>query len=219
MWDRYFSFLLFFGCVTDNDFDIPPISSVVLANNSISCLTEDFEDYDANFNQFSSYINHVSKGPKLWTVQRFISSSYIEASAYGTNRSVRHQFLLPIDFDKADAISFKTKDGYNNGDPLKIYYTNTFQISDYRNNLNLPTKDANLFTDITNKFTISTGSVDGYAKKFIDSGVLNFSTIGASSTGFIVFEYDNTPVAEEFVTTTIQIDDIVIKDNENLGCE
>ena len=212
--------LLFTTCVDKNDFTIPSIDSVTLANNSISCLNEDFEKYEVNFNQFSNYINHVSKGGKLWTVQRYISSSYIEASAYGSNRINIHQFLIPIDFSKADAISFKTKDGYNNGNPLKIYYTNSFQISDYRHQMYLPTKDTNKFTDITNKFAISTGSIDGYAKKYIDSGVVNFSTLGASGTGFIVFEYDNTPVVDsEYVTTTIQIDDIQIIDNENLSCK
>lgn len=214
----YLSFFSFFGCASNNNFDIPPISATTLANNSISCLMEDFESYDANFNKFSNYINHVSKGSSTWTVQRFIVSSYIEASAYGSNRTNISQFLIPIDFSKADAISFKTKDGYNNGNPLKIYYTNSFQISNYRNNLFLPTKDTSLFTDITNLFKISTGNTTNYAKTFTDSGTVNFSTLNASGTGFIVFEYDNSPTNKEYVTTTIQIDDIKITDNENLGC-
>ncbi|MFA9290325.1 MAG: hypothetical protein ACEQSF_03765 [Solirubrobacteraceae bacterium] len=215
------SLLLFLSCISTENFDIPKIEKDILIKNSISCLNESFNNYEVNSNQFNNLINHVSKGGKLWTVQKFIANNgYLESSAYGINKKMVHQLLIPIDFTKADAISFLSKDGYYNGNPLKIYYTTQFQIDQYRFNEVLDTSNSNIFTDITNNFAISNGSTDGYAKKFINSGIYTFPKNNTAVTGFLIFEYSNMPISgKEYITTTIQIDDIIILDNETLNCK
>ena len=100
----------------------------------------------------------------------------------------------------ANTFSFKSKDGYNNGAVLKVYYTNNYT----------PGTDLSTATlvDITSQFTISTGNTSGYGTTFISSG--NYSIPAAvTGNGFFIFEYSGTNVAPA-VTTTMQIDDIVV---------
>ena len=54
------------------------------------------------------------------------------------------------------------QDGFNDGDPLKVYYS-----TDYIPGGNM--SQATL-VDITSKFVIATGSKTGYATNFTDSG-------------------------------------------------
>ena len=109
----------------------------------------------------------------------------------------RTLFAVPVDFDNMMRFSFKTKDGYYNGDVLKVYYS-----TDYKPNAINPT-----LVDITSAFTISRGTTSGYAPSFIDSGIWEKpSTL--SGRGFIIFEYIG---GGSSPTTTTQVDDIVVQ--------
>lgn len=171
----------------------------------LASFTEDFESYEAgvvNYNPgpsttFPKYINEVLSGPRYWSITSFGGNKYIQMSAHNTNSACKAYFIVPANLTNA-TLSFKTKDGYNTGAALKVYYT-----TDYTAHSNLT--DATL-VDITSNFTIATGSTTGYATDFTNSGT---HTITAGGNGFIIFEYSGTHPSG--VTTTYQIDDIVVQ--------
>ena len=104
---------------------------------------------------------------------------------------------MPVDFTAANTISFKTKDGYNNGNVLKVYYSTNYVPGSNMGQATL--------VDITSNFTIASGTVTGYATSFTNSGSYAIPTT-VTGNGFLIFEYSGTST----ITTTMQIDDIVV---------
>lgn len=165
----------------------------------LGAFTENFESYTATTTgaAFPKYINDAAIGSKYWDVASFSSNKYIKASAYNSGCSKAY-FIVPVDFSSAKNISFKSQDGYNDGDPLKVYYS-----TDYIPGANV--SQATL-VDITSKFKISTGNTTGYAASFLSSGTYTFPET-LMGNGYVIFEYNGTTG----ITTTMQIDDIVVK--------
>src|SRR5690606_35138048 len=64
----------------------------------------------------------------------------------------------------------------------------------------------------TSSFTISSGNTNGYGVNFVPSGSYDLSSLNGG--GVIIFKYEGNPS----VTTTMQIDDIQIVDNQNPDC-
>ena len=182
------------------DIDLyPPIVGTALVYDTT--LNEPFTSYTTTNQQiFPKYINDAAVGSRYWQVKTFSGNKYIQMSSFGgapeANRSL---FIVPVNMTTANTLSFKTKDGFNNGAVLKVYYTTNYvpgtQISSATLN------------NITSSFTIASGTVTGYATNFTNSGTY---TIPASVTGngFFVFEYVGN--GSGGATTTMQIDDIVI---------
>ena len=96
--------------------------------------------------------------------------------------------------------SFQTKDGFNDGAVLRVYYSTNYTAGGN-------VSDATL-VDITSSFQIATGSTSGYATNFTNSG--NF-TIPSNLTGngFFIFEY--TGQDDTGVTTTMQLDNVKVQ--------
>jgi hypothetical protein len=174
----------------------------------LSSYTENFESYNpdvicyvpesnCDYLTFSKYITDAVTGPRYWAVTSFGGNKYIQMSAHNTNSAAKSYFILPVNFDGSTTLSFKTKDGYNNGSALKVYYSTDYTAKSV-------IADATL-VDITSNFTIATGSTGGYAANFTNSGT---HTITATGNGFIIFEYTGSHPGG--VTTTMQIDDITI---------
>lgn len=187
--------------LTNNRLDIdlyPPIVGTALVYDTT--LNEPFTSYTTTNQQiFPKYINDAAVGSRYWQVKTFSGNKYIQMSSFGgTPEANRSLFIVPVNMTTANTLSFKTKDGFNNGAVLKVYYTTNYvpgtQISSATLN------------NITSSFTIASGTVTGYATNFTNSGTY---TIPASVTGngFFVFEYVGNGSG---TTTTMQIDDIVI---------
>lgn len=161
---------------------------------------ETFDGFAVNNRIFPGYINDAFAGSRYWEIKNFGNNNYIQMSANASNEVNTAFFMVPVDFTTANTISFKTKDGFNNGNVLKVYYTTNYT----------PGTDVTAATlvDITSQFIIATGTASGYANNFTNSG--NYS-IPASVTGngFLIFEYAGTGIAP-VRTTTMQIDDITI---------
>ena len=182
------------------DIDLyPPIVGTALVYDTT--LNEPFTSYTTTNQQiFPKYINDAAVGSRYWQVKTFSGNKYIQMSSFGgTPEANRSLFIVPVNMTTANTLSFKTKDGFNNGAVLKVYYTTNYvpgtQISSATLN------------NITSSFTIASGTVTGYATNFTNSGTY---TIPASVTGngFFVFEYVGN--CSGGATTTMQIDDIVI---------
>ncbi len=164
-------------------------------------FSENFESYGTTSNGtiFPKYINDAFKGGRYWDVKSFSSNKYIQMSAFSSGGTNTSYLALPIAFTPGKKLSFKTKDGFYNGEVLKVYYS-----KDY-----IPGGDYGKATlvDITSSFTIAKDTESGYASNFTNSG--NY-TIPAnlSGNGFFIFEYSTAGRAQ--VTSTIQIDDIIV---------
>lgn len=165
----------------------------------LGAFTENFESYAVTSSgaAFPKYVNDAYVGSRYWDVKTFSSNKYIQMTSFGSGGNNVTYLTLPVDFTAANNFSFKTKDGYNKGSVLKVYYSTNYVPG---GNIGQAT-----LVDITSNFTIASGTITGYATNFLNSGAY---AIPASLTGngFLIFEYSGTST----VTTTIQIDDIVI---------
>ena len=182
------------------DIDLyPPIVGTALVYDTT--LNEPFTSYTTTNQQiFPKYINDAAVGSRYWQVKTFSGNKYIQMSSFGgTPEANRSLFIVPVNMTTANTLSFKTKDGFNNGAVLKVYYTTNYvpgtQISSATLN------------NITSSFTIASGTVTGYATNFTNSGTY---TIPASVTGNGVFGFEYVGNGSGGATTTMQIDDIVI---------
>jgi len=177
----------------------PPIGGTAITYPGT--LTEPFTSYTATNQQiFPAYINDAVVGSRYWQVKTFSGNKYIQMSSFGgTPEANRTLFIVPVNMTTANTFSFKTKSGFDNGSPLKVYYS-----MNYVPGTNISTAT---LVDITSSFTIPNGPASGYPTNFTGSGTY---TIPGTLTGngFFIFEY--TGNGNGGVTTTMQIDDIAI---------
>jgi Family of unknown function (DUF5689) len=167
-------------------------------------LNENFSGYSNSTSvNLPKYINQVDIGTKYWDLTSFGTgsniNSYIQTSAFN-NGCTKNYFIVPINFTTATGLSFNTLDGYNNGQPLKVYYSKNYVPGTNMNQANL--------IDISSKFKFADGrpeTASKYASDFKASGIFSIPD-DLTGNGYIIFEYDGT----NGVTTTIQLDDIVI---------
>ena len=177
----------------------PPIGGTGIVYDAT--LNEPFTSYTTTNQQiFPKYINDASVGSRYWQVKTFSGNKYIQMSSFGgTPEANRTLFIVPVNMTAASTLSFKTKDGFNNGAVLKVYYTTNYVPGTQITGATL--------VDITSNFTIASGTTTGYATNFTNSGTYNIPA-GVTGNGFFVFEYVGN--GSGGATTTMQIDDIVI---------
>ncbi|MBA4316884.1 MAG: hypothetical protein C0412_00640 [Flavobacterium sp.] len=164
-------------------------------------FTENFESFATTSNGtiFPKYVNDAFKGGRYWDVKSFSSNKYIQMTAFNSGGTNKTYLAMPIAFTPGNKLSFKTKDGFYNGEVLKVYYS-----KDY-----VPGGDFSKATlvDITSSFAIANGTLSGYASNFTNSGNYVIPT-SLTGNGFFIFEYSNAGAAQ--ITSTIQIDDITV---------
>lgn len=206
------TYQMFIRDIDDVNFDQPRMEIVSgqgpIGGSAASfqgCVSEDFESFNVDLVNFSNYINYAYNGDRYWSVKEFDGNKYIQMTAFNANAETEVYFIVPVNFDQADTFSFKTKDGHNNGDALSVFYSTSYQIGD--------AIDATSLNDITSDFTIASGTTSGYAPNFTESGDYDLS--GISGNGAIFFKYEGSGSG---VTTTIQLDDIMIIDNDDENC-
>ncbi|PZQ84657.1 MAG: hypothetical protein DI548_09495, partial [Flavobacterium johnsoniae] len=111
--------------------------------------------------------------------------------------SYQNLFMVPVDFTAANSLAFRVNVGFYNGDALKVYTTTNYTVGSDISTATL--------TDITSNFTIPKTPTSGYGV-LAPAGTYNIPA-AVTGNGFIVFKYEG---ANPGVTTTIQIDDIVV---------
>jgi hypothetical protein len=93
--------------------------------------------------------------------------------------------------------------GFWNGAVLKVYYV---LATDYTSGGKV---DVTKMTNITSNFTIPTTPTSGYGASFTASGNYNIPTT-VTGNGYFVFEYAGNAAAFPALTTTLQLDNILI---------
>lgn len=177
----------------------PPVGGTALVYSGT--LNEPFTSYTtSNQSVFPKYINDPVIGSRLWQVKTFGGNKYIQMSSFGGTPEVnKTAFIVPVDFTAANSFSFKTLSGYDNGSPLKVYYSTNYVAG---GNL----LDATL-VDITSNFSIPNGPASAYASTFTSSGTWTIPT-SITGNGFFIFVYEGN--GNGGVTTTMEVDDITI---------
>jgi len=170
-------------------------------------VTEDFEDFALNANSFPDYINDVTVGNRYWQIKQFPANTgnkYIEMTSFagGSNPGVaaKSYFFVPVNFTNANTFSFSKEIRFMAGQALKVYYVTE------ANHAAGDIINVNEFIDITSSFTNLIYPATGQSQNtFTTAGTYSIpSTL--TGNGFFVFEYSGSST----VTTTIQIDDIVV---------
>jgi hypothetical protein len=183
-------------------FDVYP-AFVGNANVFSGTVNENFTSYALNLTNFPKYINDASLGSRYWQIKNFSSNNYIEMSAYNgasnPGLNVKTYFFVPVDFTAANNFTFKKEIRYNAGPALKVYYVTAdkYTAGDQVVISN--------FTDITPSFNISYPAIGSSENSFSTAGTYSIPA-SLTGNGYFVFEY----VGNAEITTTVQIDDILI---------
>ena len=177
------------------------------ANVFTGSLNEPFTSYTTpNQTNFPKYINDAALGSRYWQLKSFGNpvNRYIEMSSFNGSGSpgvpAKTLFFVPVDFTAASTFTFKEQIRFNAGVALKVYYVTSANYT--------PGQAANmsLFTNITNSFTGISYPANGASENAFNSAGTYSIPATLTGTGYFVFEYIGTTT----VTTTVQIDDIVI---------
>ena len=179
----------------------PPI--VGNATTFSTILNEPFIGYSNNQTNFPKYINDAFVGSRYWQLKSFGSNSYIEQSAFNGSGNpglnLKTYFFVPVDFSAANTFTFKEAMRFNAGNALKVYYVTS---ANYAPGSVIEIKK---FTNITSSFNITYPALGASENTITSAGVYAIPTT-LTGTGYFVFEYTGSAT----VTTTVQIDDIVI---------
>ena len=181
--------------------------ALVGTNSSVfpATVNETFESYVSSPSQtnFPNYINDAAIGSRYWEVKTFSSNKYIQMSSFGSGGANNSYFFVPVNMTTASTFSFRSNMGFWNGAVLKVYYV---LAADYTAGGKI---DVTKMTNITSNFTIPTTPTSGYGTTFVASG--NYA-IPATVTGngYFVFEYAGNANAFPALTTTLQLDNIIV---------
>ena len=187
--------------LTQPRFDVfPPVGGTAIT--FAPTFNESFESYSVTSTgaTLPKYVNDPYVGSRLWDIKSFSNNKYAQMTSFNSNAVNKTYLAMPVTFTPGYKFSFKSKDGYNNGNVSKVYYSTNYTAG---GNIGQAT-----LVDITSSFTIATGATSGYANNFTNSGDY---TIPASLTGngYFIFEYSGNGVGN-VLTTTIQLDDIKV---------
>lgn len=170
-----------------------------------SLLFEDFEDIantgPGELIALDGWTNqNISGGDRRYEARAFDGNQYAQITAFNSEESTVEAWLVTPGVDlsgtAAPAFSFLTKDGYNNGEALKVYVSTDFS------------GDATSATWTELSATIASGTSNGYAENFTESGVIDLSDY-IGETVYIGFEYVG---GDGGITTTYQIDNVSLFD-------
>lgn len=178
---------------TLNDFKLESPRVYTFSNS----LNEGFQSFTNNQRIFPNYLNFSPIGTKEWQVR---TGNHLEMSAFGgAAERNKSYFLIPINMAAASTFTFQVRiQFYSNRTGLKVY-----RCMDYVPGMKI--SDATLF-DISSSFSVPSASTTTFA----NAGTYNIPAT-VTGNGFFVFEYTGTSIsAEPLVTTTVQIDNIVV---------
>lgn len=169
---------------------VPPPAGDTLLKQNFSTFTND------STIQIIGWNNIAEIGGKQFFKSSYGTDNYAKISAFGSNQPVVKSWLITPAVNLAGksnvVLSFKTKDGYNNGATLKAFVSTNYTGSG----------DPNTATWTDLAAAISTGTTTGYASVWkVASVALNFTV-----PVYIAFKYEGTTTQ----TTTYELANISI---------
>ncbi len=179
--------------------------AIVGANSTVfpATVNETFESYATSLTNFPNYINDASFGFRYWGVTTFGGNKYIQMTSFGSGDANNSYLFIPVNMTTASTFSFKSNIGFWNGAVLKVYYV---LAADYTPGGKI---DVTKMTNITSNFTIPSIPTSGYGTSFTASGNYDIPAT-VSGNGYFVFEYAGNAVTFPSVTTTLQLDNIIV---------
>jgi hypothetical protein len=181
--------------------------ALVGSNSTVfpSTVNETFESYVSSPSQtnFPNYISDAAVGSRYFEVKTFSSNKYIQMSSFGSGGANKSYFFVPVNMTDATNFSFRSNMGFWNGAVLKVYYVLA------TNYIAGGAIDVTKMVDITSTFTIPSTPTSGYGSSFTGSGVYAIPAT-VTGNGYFVFEYAGDANAFPAITTTLQLDNIVV---------
>ncbi|MEE4197667.1 MAG: endonuclease [Bacteroidales bacterium] len=179
------------------------IQSYTVGDPGTLPFQEDFEtvtEYQpVDINGWTQYIE---AGTETWEGRGYNGNLYAQFSAYSTGEASTIGWLITPVLDLTGysgvIFSFKSKDGYYNGDPLEVLIS-----TDYPG-----TGNPNGYSWEELNPVLSTGSTGGYADNWTASGELSLNSY-TGNTVYIAFKYTG---GDPSLTTTMQIDDVLVEE-------
>ncbi len=172
------------------------------AGGDVEVFYEDFNSYDLHETDIPGWTNvNVNGGETLFEVRSYSGEQYMQVSAYNSGEDPLEVWLVTpainLDNTSNEALSFRTKTGYNNGAALSVMITDNF------------TGDVNTTEWTQIDATLANGPASGYGE-FVESGNIDISCLDGDV--FVAFRYVG---GENGITTTFQVDDVKVSgDNE-----
>lgn len=169
---------------------------------------EDFETSTAESPiSINGWTRYEESGTYTWVGKDYNSNKYAQMTAYGTGQTSNISWLITPEIDLSNiseaTLNFMSKDGYNNGDPVEVFISTDFVGTGNPNAAN--------WTNLNP--TLATGSTGGYAASFTESGDVDLTSY-CGNTVYIAYKYSG---GDPSLTTTMQIDDIVITGTQTMN--
>ena len=160
-------------------------------------FTETFNDGVDNWTLFNV------TGDRLWLGREFDGEFYAQNSAYSSSAilDIESWMISPeFDFDAqaGESMVLNIADAYNNGNPLKVFYS-----TDYSGSGN--PSDATWVQIGADQIAALNANTGGYDNVYEATSAIDLS--GIAGTGYIAFVYDS---ADATISTTIQISNVQI---------
>ncbi|MGX7667377.1 choice-of-anchor J domain-containing protein [Flavobacterium pedocola] len=194
------------SCVNEDDFDIPPVKEVFASENF-----ESIADVDTGNNKFIALPGwsnvSLNGGSELWEARMFDGEKYAQLSAFGTSETNMDTWLITpainLDATEKEGMMFRYKAAYYNGQAVSVLISTDYDGSNTAAAINSATwTDANII--------LPDYLTSGYPTNFSSSPEVDLSSY--SGNVYIAFRYKGSS-ATGGVTTTYQIDDIIIYEN------
>lgn len=197
--------IVLFMSISCEEDDLEPTENncnqAVAIPTSIVPFSDDFDAYEAFTTPSTMWTSVTEEGIREFTVKTYQGNNYLEMTAFNSNEENKTWFISPsLDFDTMidKNMSFILADGSQNGNPLKVMYSNDYDGTDCPGTFTWLELGTNIIENLINNTEI-----DDY--NFESTGDIDISAI--TGNGVIAFEYQG---AEEGITTTIQIDEVRI---------
>lgn len=193
--------ILLITCIKDDEYNTPKVTPIVCSEIS---LIETPTPFIENFEKESIiWLQKIESSERYWEKDYHNGNHFMNLSAFRKNNtpiSLKTWLISPIlDFDQIPekVFSFKIADAYQNGNPLHIYFSNNYDGKTCPTDYTWIEIGAKEIKKLIN----NTGAYDNLLEW---SGNISIEDIHGK--GVIAFVYQS----ESSISTTIQLDDIVI---------
>lgn len=199
-----FSIITFFGCNNDDDSNVQTVlescNDTVIIPTGITPFSDNFEAYNA-FTSPSSWTSVNEFGERTFLVKTYQGNNFLEMTSFNSNEKNKTWLISQqYDFDAMvdKNMSFTLADALQNGNPLKLMYSNNYDGSSCPNGFSWTELASDVITGLIN-------NTENDDFNFEATGDIDISSL--SGTGVLAFVYEGD---SNGIETKIQIDEVRI---------